>query len=120
MLTVSLNNLQFEACHGIFPEEKVLGNSFEVDCSVDIPDPGYVIRHIEETVNYQKLYDIIREQMEIATPLLETVAMGIGTRIRESFPAVMAISVSIRKLHPPIKGLQGNTCVTWKKDYSTI
>lgn len=120
MLTVSLNNLQFEAYHGVYPEEKILGNSFEVDCSVDIPAPDHIIRHIEETVNYQKLYEIIKSQMEIATPLLETVSMNIGALIHEAFPEVITISVTIRKLRPPINGLKGSTSVTWKKHYSSI
>lgn len=118
MLTVSLNGLQFEAFHGIYQEEKILGNSFEVDCSVDIQEPPHVIQHIDETVNYQKIYELIKSQMDIPTPLLETVAMNIGRHVHQSFPQVKAISVTIKKLRPPVNGLRGSTSVTWKKTYS--
>ena len=86
MITVQLNQLTFIAFHGILEEERILGNEYEVDASVDFHEKEEVISHINDTVNYAIIYDIIRKRMIIPTPLLETVVMEIGMAIHKQFP----------------------------------
>lgn len=117
MMTISLNDLQFEAFHGVHADEKILGNTFIVDCFVKLPEPEALIDRLEQTVDYQVVYEIIKNEMEVPTPLLETVCMKIERSIRHEFPLVVAVSVSIKKLHPPIPGFIGSSSVTWNKEY---
>ncbi|MBN9350894.1 MAG: dihydroneopterin aldolase [Chitinophagaceae bacterium] len=117
MLTIHLRDLVFQAFHGIYEEEKVLGNKYLVNCSVEIPEPEKTIREISGTINYEVLFKIIRDRMAIATPLLETVVMNTGELIHRRFPDVKSISIQIIKLHPPIKGFTGNFSVEWRKEY---
>ena len=117
MLNIQLHDLLFEAFHGIHEEEKILGNKYVVNCSVEIHEPPEIIRHLSETVDYTLLYQIIRERMSVSTPLLETVAMEMGDLIHHHFSRLKSISVEIIKLHPPIQGFVGKSIVKWHKEY---
>ena len=73
--------------------------------------------HINDTVNYEAIYNIIKERMNIPTPLLETVVMETGNKIHHAFPGLKRISISIKKMHPPIEGMQGAAEVSWHKEF---
>lgn len=118
MVTVQLNNLSFLAYHGVHKEEKILGNTYLLDCLVNFPETCEVIESIEETINYTTLFTIIKERMAIPSILLETVVMDIGKQIHSAFPEVTSISISIKKMHPPLQGMSGTTGVTWQKEYN--
>src|ERR1019366_732507 len=75
MITVQLHQLLFDAFHGIHEEEKILGNEYVVDATVEFQEDTSVIHSIHDTVNYTDMYHIIRERMNVPTPLLETVVM---------------------------------------------
>jgi dihydroneopterin aldolase len=117
MITVQLQNLLFNAFHGIHEEEKILGNQYVVDASVEFYENDEVIEHINETVNYSIIYNIIKNRMATPTPLLETIVMEAGNEIHKEFPDVKFISISIQKMHPPIEGMQGTARVCWHKEF---
>jgi len=117
MITVQLHHLLFDAFHGIHEEEKILGNQYIVDASVEFHEDSPVIHSIHNTVNYTDIYNIIRERMNVPTPLLETVVMEIGNRIHDEFPRLRSIYIAIKKLYPPIEGIRGAAGVTWQKQY---
>jgi len=117
MVTVQLHNLLFIAYHGIFEEEKVLGNEYIVDVSMEFHEKEDVISHINDTINYTIVYEIIKKRMSIPTQLLETVVMETGAEIHQEFPYLKSISISIKKLHPPVEGMQGSAAVSWHKEF---
>ncbi|MEO6812306.1 MAG: dihydroneopterin aldolase [Ginsengibacter sp.] len=117
MITVYLHDLLFTAYHGIHEEEKILGNEYVVNCSVDFDEKTEVIELINDTVNYASIYEMIKNRMKIATPLLETVVMEIGDQICKEYPEIKSIEVAIKKLHPPLTGIQGAAGVSWKKQF---
>ena len=115
MITICLEQLRFNAFHGVHAEEKILGNTYLVDCLLTFPEFEKVIHSIDDTINYVKVYDIIKKRMAIPTPLLETVIMEIGLVIEDQFPQLKSIHLSIKKLHPPIEGMEGTVGVNWEK-----
>lgn len=117
MITVALNDLRFQAFHGIHEEEKILGNTYIVDCNLEIHEAETIVRHLDETVDYARVYDIIKERMSIPTPLLETVCMETGKMIHDVFPDIKSIGITIKKLHPPLEGFIGSSSVGWHKEY---
>ena len=117
MITVELSNLLFNAFHGIYEEEKMLGNEYVVNVSVAFVEKDTVIEHIHDTVNYAVIYNIIKKRMSIPTALLETIAMQIGNEIHTIYPHLKSISISIKKMHPPIEGMQGAAEVKWQKEF---
>jgi 7,8-dihydroneopterin aldolase/epimerase/oxygenase len=117
MVTVSLHDLQFNSFHGIHEEEKITGNDYVVDASVEFHEDVHVVHSINETINYADIYNIIRERMNVPSALLETVAMDIGNEIHNEFPQVRSITISIKKMHPPIEGMQGIAAVKWQRQF---
>ncbi len=115
MITIRLEQLTFNAFHGVHEEEKILGNKYVVDCLLTFPEFEKVIESIDETINYIKVYEIIQSKMAIPTALLETVLMRIGLEIEEEFPQLKSIHLSIKKMHPPIMGMEGTVGVSWEK-----
>jgi dihydroneopterin aldolase len=55
--------------------------------------------------------------MTVPTPLLETIVMETGNRIHDEFPDLKSIFISIKKMHPPIEGIQGSAEVCWQKKF---
>ncbi len=117
MITVQLQNLLFNAFHGIYEEERILGNEYVVNASVEFHERDEVIERISETINYAVIYNIIKKRMNIPTPLLETIVMETGNEIHWQFPDLKSIFLSIKKMHPPIEGMQGAAEVSWRKEF---
>ena len=117
MITVQLHQLLFHAYHGVHEEEEVLGNEYMVDCSVEVYETAEVITHINDTVNYVHIYDIIKKRMSIPTQLLETIAMEIGNEIIREYKELKVINITIRKLHPPIEGIRGSVGIAWNRKF---
>ena len=117
MITVHLRNLHFNSFHGIHEEEKILGNEYLIDASVEFHEEKQVITSIQDTINYEDIYNIIKERMSVSTPLLETIVMEIGNEIHSEFPQVRAITISLKKMHPPIEGMEGEAGTTWQRQF---
>lgn len=117
MIRVQLHNLLFKAYHGIHEEEKILGNEYSVDAAVEFHERDEVIEHIDETIDYTTIYNIIKKGMSVSTPLLETIAMKAGNDIHQQFPDLKSITISIKKMNPPIEGMQGFAEVCWHKEF---
>ena len=114
MLSVYLHHLKFHAFHGLYEAEKISGNDFEVNVELGLPASGK-IKHLEQTIDYVAVYSIIKERMQTATPLLETVAQDLAEIIHHADRRIKHISISIKKLSPPIKNCTGTVGVTFKK-----
>ncbi len=100
-----IKEMKFYAHHGCFAEEKQIGNYFIVDfsASYDMTLPASSDR-LEDAVNYQTIYNLISEQMQVSSDLLEHLAKRILDSIEKEFPELENISVAVAKLYPPIGG----------------
>src|SRR6266446_6274441 len=117
MITVHLHNLHFNSFHGIHEEEKILGNEYLIDASVEFHEERAVITSIQDTINYEDIYNIMKERMSLPTHLLETIVMEIGNEIHIEFPQVRSINISLKKMYPPIEGIQGEAGVNWQRQF---
>jgi dihydroneopterin aldolase len=117
MLKISLNKVQFFAYHGLYPGEDITGGPFEVDLDVYFDEKDLVYK-LEDTVNYEELFNIVSERMEVTTPLLETIAMEIAETIKKRFPRIKEINITISKLRPPIPNFQGAVSVSYEMKYT--
>lgn len=100
---VSLKGLKFFAYHGYYDEERKKGNDFICDVQVELKSFDALDDNIHDTVNYEDLFKIVEVEMQNTRKLLETVAYSIISKIKE-LDNVVAASVSLSKLNPPIKG----------------
>ncbi|MBA2248942.1 MAG: dihydroneopterin aldolase, partial [Chitinophagaceae bacterium] len=115
MITIHLHQLTFHSFHGIYEEEKLLGNDYEINADIEFHEEHDEITSMRETINYVNLYNIIEQQMNISTPLLETVVMNIGKTIKEKHDTIRSVKIQLTKMHPPIPGIQGEVGVSWCK-----
>lgn len=116
MFTISLHNLIFNSFHGVYEEEKLLGNTFEVNASLTFIGDDK-ITELEQTINYAIVYEIIKQRMQQATPLLETLAQDMVEAIGAFDKRVKSVSVSVEKKNPPIPNMEGSVSVHYKKDF---
>ena len=117
MLSVHLQDLAFHAFHGIYEEEKKVGNTFQVNLTVTYDESNTAMNSISNIINYETLFEIVRRRMAIPSPLLEEVADTIISKIRHEYPVVREITMSIFKMRPPIEGFQGKAGITLVKKF---
>src|SRR5580698_10631959 len=108
MVTVQLHNLIFSGRHGVFKEELATGNTFEVNLDV---------LYDETDRPFNGLDSIVKERMHQPSPLLEKIAEEIIIKIREQYPFVLEVILSIYKLQAPIGNFQGKAGMTLHKRF---
>ncbi len=116
MFTINLNNLRFYSFHGLYPEEKLLGGEYEVNAEVLVESTEDII-DIKQTVDYTTIYDVIKKQMSVPAELLETIAQQIVSNTGQLDNRIKKVSVSIKKVHPPIEQFTGNISVNYSKEF---
>lgn len=101
MLTISLHGIKLHAPIGLYPEEKVHGNDFEVDVDVQA-DTSYTDAF--PFIDYAVVYELIVDSFKKEGELLETFVSYIHTAVKEKFPEAGKVRVTVRKLAPPLGG----------------
>ena len=117
MITIQLHQLTFYSFHGVHDEERLLGNEYIVNAEIQFHEESAEIKSLSQTINYADVYELIKERMNIPTALLETIVMDIGNAIYEKYNYVRSIHISLKKVHPPIGGIQGSVGVSWHKEF---
>lgn len=114
MLTIQLNNLIFHAYHGLYKEERIIGNDFEVNIEVTF-DEQKKITEINETVDYVLIHGIVKKIMDNPTPLIETVVQEIVEKIKLFDPKIVSVMVNIKKINPAIANFNGTVGIIYTK-----
>ncbi len=103
---VSLEGMEFYARHGYYEEERVIGNKYSVDVTIDVDvTEAALADKLDGTVNYEKVYEIVQEVMSIDANLLEHLAGKMIKALKENFSQINQVKVRVSKYNPPIKGL---------------
>lgn len=116
-MTVELRGLRFFGEHGMYAEEKKVGNEFEVDVLISYQTPDTPILAIQDTVNYVEVYRIIEKELGSRKQLLETCAMRICDDLLPVFPQIKKAEVRIKKMTPPITNFTGSVGVNYTREY---
>lgn len=101
MFTVSVHGIQLHAKVGLYPEEKIKGNDFEIDVDV--------LLNINKVANipfldYTELQKAVTEAFKEEGELLEDFLKKIHQRIKKQWPEIEKLKITIRKMNPPIEG----------------
>ena len=94
-----------------------MGNEYELSADIQFQEEAEVIYSIHETISYSDIYQIIQKRMNEPSQLLETIVMDIGISIKNKYDNVRSILIHLKKLHPPIAGMQGAAGVSWQKNF---
>ena len=105
--------MEFYAYHGHFEVEKVVGNRFLVDLKIeaDLSKAGQTDK-LADTLDYQKAYLVVKEEMAVSSDLLEHVCQRIISRIKIEFTEVQIATVKVSKMNPPMGGQIEKVSVT--------
>ena len=113
MIKVALEGVEVFAYHGFYPEEQVLGGRFFVDIAVNFNTTSPLKDDkISNTVNYEVLHRIIKEEMAHPRKLIETVVQAILDKVLAKFPFINDAEVTLKKMHPALSGPVKNSAVT--------
>ena len=101
---VAIRGAEFYAYHGFYEEERKAGNTFIIDSEVTLKSFDTNNDNILDTVNYEQLYTIIRQEMSNTQKLLETVVFNIIQRFKSELPNILSARVKMEKIAPQLGG----------------
>ncbi len=104
---IRIHNAVFYAYHGVLTDEQSLGGKFDVDVDLHCDlARGAKSDHLQDTVNYERVYDCIRSLvLDKKHLLLESLASSIGKGILKNFSKVDSVTIRVRKPGAPVRGV---------------
>lgn len=113
---IELEEMEFYAYHGCFREENVVGNRFLVNISIrtDMSIPMQT-DNIGDALNYVKVYELVRNEMQQTSNLLEHVTARVIDSLQRHFSEIEWVRVKISKMNPPMGGQMRNVSVTLER-----
>lgn len=110
---VEVKGIDVFAYHGCMQEEAVLGGKFTVDISIDTDfSKSAVSDELIDTIDYVRVREIVVEEMNIRSKLIEHVAYRILERFKSEFSGMHQARITVRKLNAPIGGVVDEVAVT--------
>ncbi|NLW47583.1 MAG: dihydroneopterin aldolase [Firmicutes bacterium] len=103
---LTLKKMIFFGYHGVYAEERKLGQQIEVDVELvsDLTEAG-LKDDLELTVNYVDVYEAVRKIVETEQfSLIEGMALAILNRLGKKY-TLKSITVRVRKPQPPVGGV---------------
>lgn len=100
---IHIDGIRLHARHGVLPQEQLTGNDYIINVRV-----GYDISRamqtddVVDTFNYAEVYNIIKEEMNIPSKLIEHVAGRIADRLMDSYADISSVMLRITKGNPPM------------------
>lgn len=109
---IYLNDLIFNGFHGVYPAEKIIGNTFKINVRIQFTPVNQTIEKLDQTIDYVQVYHLIEEIMKVPTPLLETIVATIADQILAKHPIAEAVFVKLTKLQLAVPNFEGTTAVS--------
>ena len=109
MAQLVLENMIFYSFHGHYPEEQVIGGKYTVDLIFETnTDKAERTDDLADTIDYSKIYQIIKDEMEKPANIMEHLARRILNAIKEKTEHIDKITIKLSKNNPPVKGEMGS------------
>ena len=102
---ICINNLEFIGYHGVFPEEKKLGQKFQVsvEMNCDTREAGKTGDLTKSTHYGLVAEDIGKLFLEKSVDLIETCAEGIAQMILRKYHLISEVKVTVKKPWAPLQ-----------------
>ncbi len=113
---IEIEGMEFYAYHGHYEEEQIVGNRFLIDLKIETDcSKAAETDDIEDAVNYQTAYKIIKTEMKKKSNLLENIAGRISDTLYEKLENINSLTVKVSKMNPPMGGKIKKVSVTVTK-----
>ena len=101
---ILIERLRIRANHGVFAQETVVGNVFEVSLRLSYPPALEAMAddNLGHSLNYAEVIGIVKTVMATPSQLLEHVVGRIRSAVLEAHPAIDGGEITVRKLTPPV------------------
>ncbi|MBN2814092.1 MAG: dihydroneopterin aldolase [Bacteroidales bacterium] len=100
-----LENMAFYAYHGHFAEEQRIGGRFRVDMDIETDfSKAAATDDLNDAVDYSRIYELVKAEMEIPSKLLEHLARRIADTTCSFSEKITRVTVTVSKLNPAIGG----------------
>lgn len=108
---LEINKIEIFAPIGVYEHEKKDKNRFlvSVEIEADFSKSMYSDR-LEDTLDYQKIYDIVHAEMQLPADLIENVCYRISEKLIKIDFSISKLKVRIDKCLPPMEGTVESSC----------
>lgn len=98
-----LSRMEYYGYHGVFEEERKLGQRFYVDLELELDLRAAGLNDdLSQTVNYAEVHELVRGIVEKKSfKLIEALAEHIASAVLDTYTSVDALTVQVTKPHPP-------------------
>ncbi|WP_288730304.1 2-amino-4-hydroxy-6-hydroxymethyldihydropteridine diphosphokinase [uncultured Fusobacterium sp.] len=123
---IYIENLEFRAYHGVFPEEKKLGQKFIVSLELELDTREAALsNNLEKTLHYGLISERVQSiVLEKSYDLLESLAEKIAETLLLEYPLLQGVKVRVDKPQAPIPLPFGTVAVeiyrSWHKVYLSL
>lgn len=105
MQYLELKEMVFHGYHGVLEQEKKVGNTYTVDLKIFFDlTAAFKTDYLSDTINYAEIYEVVKQQMNISSNLIEHLAFRIVHEIKKKFPLIKEIEIRLAKKNPPFGG----------------
>lgn len=101
---IIVKGLRLKAYHGVNPEEKINGQTFELDITAELNfDKSTETDELSDTVSYAKIIKTVRAVFtEGSYNLIEYAAKKVAMAIMTEYPQIDKVTVLLKKPEAPI------------------
>lgn len=112
---IEIEGMQFYAFHGVMPQEREVGNTYEVVLRLEYDMSAAALSDdIALALNYAEVVDLVGAVMSRPVNLLECLVENIRRELSERFPAITGGRIKVSKLNPPIPGIIDRVSISTK------
>ncbi|MEK4848870.1 dihydroneopterin aldolase [Paenibacillus sp. FSL H7-0756] len=100
---MKLHRMEYYGYHGVFEEERKLGQRYYIDLELELDLQGAGLSDdLEQTVNYAEVHVEVKKIVETQSfKLIEALAERIASGLLDTYTVINAVTVQVTKPHPP-------------------
>jgi 7,8-dihydroneopterin aldolase/epimerase/oxygenase len=113
---IHIEGMEFYAFHGHFKEEQIVGNKFLIDVTLETDmEKPMESDNLRDAINYQRAYEIVKQEMQKKSHLLEHIAGRILNALYSEMEGLKKVTVKVSKINPPVGGKVNSVSVVMSR-----
>jgi dihydroneopterin aldolase len=100
---MSLHRMEYYGYHGVFEEERKLGQRYYIDLELELDlQAAGLTDDLTQTVNYAEVHVTVKNIVETKSfKLIEALGEHIASALLDTYTVINAVTVKVTKPHPP-------------------